>query len=470
MSVEAPLGATPQSGAFELASSATLAEPSRSHSIARPRALRAHLALAAVPVLGLLLCIAGTHTNLLVPQSIQPVTATSMAGPFKYIGFTLDAPVIVAVIVVLFASYLLTVTWVEQISARTVIWAVVALNVIVLIGPPLFSTDVFSYQAYARMFAIYHTNPYLHGPSVIQLDPVYNYIGAKWIDTPSVYGPLFTFISGAFASLSISASEFAFKLIAAGASGGTLYLLWLSAKVRGLNPVRSIAVFGLNPLVTLYGVGGGHNDLLMLLFTSWGVYAVLTHHERTAGALISAGTAIKLTGGVVLPFALLSGVKLDAPKRRRGILIGAAAVAVVIAVASFAVFGTGILHMPSTLQNVQDQGAWQSVPGFLFALPQLTVTHGVRLFVDVLLIASLLWLLRRVWQGKMDWIDGAAWATFALLVTAWAMLPWYVAWMLPLVAIGTSRRLWRAAAFMTMVAGAMMIAEMFPNGLQFLNH
>ncbi len=199
------------------------------------------------------------------------------------------------------------------------IWAVVALNVIVLIGPPLFSTDVFSYQAYARMFAIYHTNPYLHGPSVIQLDPVYNYIGAKWIDTPSVYGPLFTFISGAFASFSISASEFAFKLIASLASGGTLYLLWVSAKVRGLNPVRSVALFGLNPLVTLYGVGGGHNDLLMLLFTTWGVYAVLTHRERAGGALITASAAIKLTGGVVLPFALLSGVKLDAPRRRRAI-------------------------------------------------------------------------------------------------------------------------------------------------------
>ncbi len=72
---------------------------------------------------------------------------------------------------------------------------------------------------------------------------------------------------------------------------------------------------------------------------------------------------------------------------------------------------------------------------------------------DVLLVGSLLWLLRRVWLGKMDWIDGAAWATFAVLVTAWAMLPWYVIWMLPLVALGTSRRLWRATMFMTLVAG-----------------
>ena len=37
----------------------------------------------------------------------------------------------------------------------------------------MISTDAFIYQAYARMFTDYGTNPYLHGPSVIQLDPVY---------------------------------------------------------------------------------------------------------------------------------------------------------------------------------------------------------------------------------------------------------------------------------------------------------
>ena len=53
-------------------------------------------------------------------------------------------------------------------------------------------------------------------------------------------------------------------------------MIWRSsAKLRGVNPTRGIALFGLNPLVTLYGVGGGHNDLLMLLLTTGGVYAIL---------------------------------------------------------------------------------------------------------------------------------------------------------------------------------------------------
>ena len=50
--------------------------------------------------------------------------------------------------------------------------AIAALNALVLLAPPLLSTDVFSYQAYARMGAIYGANPYLHGPTRSHSTPV----------------------------------------------------------------------------------------------------------------------------------------------------------------------------------------------------------------------------------------------------------------------------------------------------------
>ncbi len=60
------------------------------------------------------------------------------------------------------------------------------------------------------MFAHYHANPYLWGPQVIGGDyPLTWYIGAKWIGTPSVYGPLFTFLSAPpFESTSIAFNYF----------------------------------------------------------------------------------------------------------------------------------------------------------------------------------------------------------------------------------------------------------------------
>jgi hypothetical protein len=216
--------------------------------------------------------------------------------------------------------------------------------------------------------------------------------------------------------------------------------------------------------VALYSIGGGHNDMLMLLLTSWGVYAVLLRREGLGGALMTLASAIKLSGAVVLPFALLSDRRPNS-SRRHAFLIGAGAMAIVVATISFVEFGGGILHLSGTLQSVQDQGGWQSVPGFLFSLVHVKVTSPVRVVFDVALAASVAWLLRRVWQGRMDWLDGAAWATFAVLVTAWTLLPWYVGWLLPLVALGSSRRLWTVSLAMTVVGAAMMVAGCFPNGL-----
>ena len=424
-------------------------------------------AIAAVPLLGLLVCIAATRSDVLLPvdRPVQPW----MQGPLRYLGFSVSSGLAIGMILLLFAMYVLAARVAERVTPRTVLIAVIAFNVIVLLGPPLFSTDVFSYQMYARLFATYHANPYLHGPSSAQYDPLYNYIGAKWINTPSVYGPLFTLVSGALAGVSIATSEFVFKLLAALASCGTLILIWRSAKLRKVNPTRAIALFGLNPLVTLYGVGGGHNDLLMLLFSTAAIYALLTRRNAIGGASIIVSAATKLTGGVLLPFALVDRHPDDTPRRRRHLFFGALAAVIVIAIPSFLVFGDGLLKLPGTLQKVQTLGQWQSVPGFFLNLSGMAETHTVTTVLGLIFAVVSLWLLWRVWHGRMDWLVGAGWATFMLLLTAGSLLPWYVSWLLPLVGLTSSKRLWRAAMFMTGVATMVTVVTYLPHGIPGLN-
>jgi hypothetical protein len=474
MSLNSPVGATPEGGGFDLTSTGTFVEPARpvhAQSRGRTGTRGERVGIAAtlgVPILGLVVCIAGTRTEPLLPQSIAlSQSASGMVGPLSYLGFTLTVIEVVVALLLLVGVYLLAMRYVELVPSRLIIWSVALFTVIVVIGPPLFSTDVFSYQAYAKMFAHFHINPYLHGPQTMGYYPLpnelANLIGAKWTATPSVYGPLFTFVSVIFQAGSSPLNYYVFKVMAALSSAGILYLIWRSAERRGVSPKRGVALFGLNPLVTLYGVGGGHNDLLMLLFTTAGVYALLHRHEHRAGALIAAGTAVKLTGAIVAPFALIAERgRLNAP-RRRGLVVGAAGVSLVLAAASYVAFGTGILHMLRTLQTVQNEGSWQSLPGFIFSVPRLPVTHGVRLADDVILVGAVLWLLRRVWQGRMDWIDGAALATFAVLATAWSLLPWYSAWMMPLVALSANRRVWQAGTAATLMGAAIMVAGCFPN-------
>jgi hypothetical protein len=370
--------------------------------------------------------------------------------------------------VVMFGSYVVAVHAADRLSARTVLMCIAAIHALVLLAPPLLSTDVFSYQFYGRMGDLYGANPYLAGPHALALDPLFPYIGAKWVNTPTVYGPLFTALSYVLAPLSIAASALAYKAIAACASLGTIAFVWHAARLRGINPVKAAALVGLNPLVVVYGVGGGHNDLLMMLPLMAGVYLVLAHRERAGSAVMVSAAAIKLTAGVMLAFAIASGGGRRARDRRREVLTGAAAAAALIVGLAFAWFGVGPVHLFSTVQKVQSEGDWHSIPGFLGARLGSSVGHVAGIVLGAAFVALCCWLLRRVWRGHLDWIDAGAWTAAALLITASSLLPWYVAWLIPLAALATDRRLWRVAIITTGVVQGIQLISYIPHGTTFL--
>jgi hypothetical protein len=211
MSVQSPLGATPQSGTFEL--QRTVLRDRVLGRAARADARTGAIALAGVLVCGLVITVSAAGTTAFLPESVRPVPA-SLAGPFGSAAINIHVVGVLLVLSTMFGCYALAVRTSDQLSARTVLTAIAALNAVVLLAPPLLSTDVFSYQIYARMGALYGANPYLHGPHAIALDPLYPYIGSKWVSTPTTYGPVFTALSYLLTPLSIAASALAYKAIA----------------------------------------------------------------------------------------------------------------------------------------------------------------------------------------------------------------------------------------------------------------
>ncbi len=458
MSVHAPLGATPQSGAIELPRSA--AHP---RDVAT-RTRRAVIALSGVLLAGFLISISAASTDALLPESVRPVPSW-LAGPFGSTGLNLGVVGVMATLVLMFGCYVVAVNTADRLSPRMVLMAIAALHALMLLAPPLLSTDVFSYQAYARMWSMYGANPYLHGPHVIALDPLYPFIGAKWVSTPTAYGPVFTALSYLLGPLSIAASALAYKAIATLASLTLVALVWNAARLRGLDPVRAAVLVGLNPLIVVYGVGGGHNDLLMLAASMAGVYALLRFRERSSGGLLMLGAGIKLSAGLLLPFAVLSQHGSAGRRRRREVLIGAGIAGVLIAALSFAAFGTGPLHLIGTLQQTQSEGDWKSIPGFIATRLGLgTVGHIAGWALAAVFATAAAWLLRRVWLDEIDWIEGAAWTTMVLLCTASSLLPWYVAWLIALVALCSRRRLWQVALVMTAIVQLIQLIGYIPHG------
>jgi Glycosyltransferase family 87 len=456
MSVQRPLGAT-QGGSFELSS------PSLDVATRVSRSRAGLVALCGILVTATLISVAAPQTDLLLPESIRPVPAW-LAGPFGGTGLGLGTFGLIAVLAVMFASYVVAVRSAHGLSARAVLMAIAGLHALVLLAPPLLSTDVFSYQAYARMGAVYGLNPYLTGPHAIQLDPLYSYIGAKWVGTPTAYGPVFTALSYMLAPLSVATSALAYKGLAALSSLATVALVWNAARVRDVDPVKASALVGLNPLIVVYGVGGGHNDLLMLALLVAGVSLLLTNRARAGGASMVLAAGVKLTAFLYLPFALADAWGTRSRGLRRELAIGAGAMGALLALVGVGLFGTGPLHMLATVAQNQSKGDWYSISGFVsIDLGLGGVGHAIGYLLG-LTFAIVTWsLLKRVWRGELDWIAAAGWSTFAMLVTASFLLPWYVAWLMPFAALGRDPRLWRVSIATTGVILGIQLLEYIPH-------
>jgi Glycosyltransferase family 87 len=395
------------------------------------------------------------RTDWLLPGSLRFLGSVGalpgwLAGVFGHSGIDLELGGLIAVLSLMFVSYAMAIRAADQLSPRTVLVAVASLNALVLLAPLLMSTDVFSYVAYGRIGALYGANPYLHGPNAIAVDPAYPFIATRWAATPTVYGPLFTALSYLLAPLSLAWNVLAYKAIAAISSLVIVVVVWMAARLRDLDPVRAVVIVGLNPVILVYGVGGGHNDLLMLAILLVGVYVQLRGNRRANGALIVAAVGVKLTAGLLLPFVVAHNARGRGGRGLRALLTGVCIAAGVGGVLSFVFFGSGPIHLLGTLQKVQQGGGLNSVPGFLLTLlglgrlsaavgPVLTVAFGI----------SVVWLLRRVWAGQLDWITGVGWATAALIVTAGLLVPWYVAWLVPFAALSDDRRLWATTVLLT---------------------
>ncbi|HEY1540343.1 MAG TPA: glycosyltransferase 87 family protein [Solirubrobacteraceae bacterium] len=418
---------------------------SAAHPIARPRTTAATTlrggagigALAAIGVAGVVLAAAAAGQRL---RFFVPAAQTSfpgwMRGPLAHLGVRLDPHAGALLLVALFACYLIAVACAAAIPGRLVIVTLAGLQLVFLLAPPMFSADVFGYIDYARLGAIHGLDPYLHGAAGAPDDSVAQFV--RWHDAPSPYGPLFTVAGYALAHLSVAATYWIYKVVAALSGLGCVAIVWRIAARGGGDPRRAALFVGLNPLFVVYGVGGAHNDLLVELFVVAAIAAALRGGARSAGAQVAVAGLLKISTGLVFPFLLLSSA------RRGRLLAGALLVTALVGVASLLVLGGRVVGFVPQIIQQQRLVARYSIPSELgFLLGQGGLTPAIRIGCAGALIVVVTTLLWRTWRGA-DWVAAAGWATLTVLLTTAWLTPWYAVWVLPLAAISPSTRL-RAA-------------------------
>jgi hypothetical protein len=372
-----------------------------------------------------------------------------LAGPLKGTGIQLTIPRFMLLTLGLYALYLAVVWLAPSVRLVWAVGAIALLHVVWLLAPPMWLTDVFNYIGYVRIGALHHLNPYTHYLRDVPTDSSFRWV--TWPKLHAPYGPVFLAGSWPLAWASVPTALWIFKVTTALASLGCIALVGRLAQELRRPVVPAILFVGLNPLWLVYGVGGAHNDMFMLLFVLGGLLLALRGREALGAGSIVLGGAIKASGGLLLPFLFVGA------KHRKQVVVGAAAAIALIIAIVLVFFGD---HPVSALLSFGSQGeniSFKSFPGqvSLLLLGMDDVNYTVQKVSNVLLLGVVAALLYRAWKGRADWLVAAGWATVALLLSLLWLMPWYVVWLLPLAAIVEDRRLRIAAlvfgAFVTLL-------------------
>jgi hypothetical protein len=356
------------------------------------------------------------------------------------------------------------------ISTRAVIGCSTVVIALATLGPPLFSHDLYSYALYGRMWVLHHDNPYVQNPAVAANDPFFH-VASNGLR--SVYGPLFTMISGAIVWIfrSPGATVAAFKVLSGGCWLGVVILASRLGRRQGVMQAGfAAALVGLNPVVILRVVAGGHNDVLVALAIMAALTAWCNGHKLLVTLFLTLGMLVKIV--TVIPLVIFLWAMVRAERTLRGrlvtlgkhliVIVGLTAAAMIPfgyslrATSSFATltsFSNGGLRPPEVVISAASASALRSLG--LSQAVALSNDFFQVVFLGVAALAVLL-LLRR---HDRPIAEVVLLSLLIFLFCSRYLQPWYLAWFVPLIWFATRRRVFVIALAFCLIAAEAATAK-----------
>ena len=339
----------------------------------------------------------------------------------------------------------------------TCIWAAP-----LLIGPPIFSRDLYSYAADGLMVQR-HISPYSFGPASLGASKFLAPVSHAWLTTPSPYGPLFLRLANIAVRLSGNNVITTIMILRLFEVAGVVLIaasLPALAKAAGKDPARAVWLGVCNPLVLFHFIGGGHNDALMIGLIVAGL-AVATVGSRPLLGVVLCMLAATMKAPAVIPagFIILDAVR-RAPAERRIPLFAKLAgfgSATFLALSWICGLGwgwVGALGIPGTNRTLLTPTTflahWISVVvGHETEVLNLVRTAGA--LTTVVGVAYLLWR-----APKIGTVRACGFALALVVALGPIVLPWYVLWgLIVLAAVG--RRIERGFAIFASVVLSVVV-------------
>ncbi len=230
-------------------------------------------------------------------------------GLFGSAGTNDTLPPVASLALVFGGLILLTRVWVgflgylrrnEGFPVKRVVLVVTIWAVPLLLAPPLFSRDVYTYAAQGEMVS-HHINPYSYGPNVLGQTPFNTLADSVWSGAESPYGPTFLTVDGTVDQASghqILADLVLLRLLEVAGIALMVAATPLLARSLKHDPAHAVLLGAGSPLVLLSLLAGDHNDALMVGLLVAGL-AVAKRFGTVPGVILCA-----LAAGVKSPAAL----------------------------------------------------------------------------------------------------------------------------------------------------------------------
>ncbi len=308
-----------------------------------------------------------------------------------------------------------------------------------LIAPPLFSRDVYSYLAQGAMVDA-HMDVYAHGPAVLG-GPLADEVAPLWRHTAAPYGPVFLGVARVLSDLTrgeIPAGLFGMRLVALVGVALMAAALPRLARHSGADPAAALWLGALNPLVLLHLVAGAHNDAIMLGLLGVGLVAALGRWPVLGAVLVTLAALVKAPAVLGLAAVVLLQVRAGRSPARAVLTTVLAAGATTVAATAAAGTGygwTGALDTPVSAQNWalssllgRATGALLERVGSDLAPLAVPVWHALGLVAAVTAVL-VIWIRLR---PRPVYALGLSLAAVAALGPA--IRPWYALWGLFLIA------------------------------------
>ncbi|MCX4703121.1 MULTISPECIES: polyprenol phosphomannose-dependent alpha 1,6 mannosyltransferase MptB [Streptomyces] len=224
-----------------------------------------------------------------------------------------------------------------------------------LVAPPLFSRDVYSYLAQGAMVDA-HIDVYAHGPAQLG-GPLADEVSPLWRHTGAPYGPVFLGLASALSGLTrgeLPAGLVGMRLVALLGVGLMAAALPRLARHSGADPAAALWLGALNPLVLLHLVAGAHNDAIMLGLLGLGLVAALGRWPVLGAVLVTLAALVKAPAVLGLAAVVVLQVRAGRSPARAVVTTVVAAAATTAAATAAAGTGygwIGALNTPVSPQN-----------------------------------------------------------------------------------------------------------------------